>query len=67
MSFGDGNLREKVADLNRQVDKLQRENGELQRQVRELQGAYDQAAGIAADLCRAFGFKMVDASGEVVS
>ena len=29
MSFGDGNLRERVGDLNRQVDKLQRVNGEL--------------------------------------
>ena len=67
MSFGDGNLRERVADLNRQVDKLQRENAELARRADELQAAYDDVAGIAADLCRAFGFEMVDASGEVVS
>ena len=44
MSFGDGNLREKVGDLNRQVDKLQRVNGELcaeinrqERRIRELE------------------------------
>ena len=44
MSFGDGNLREKVGDLNRQVDKLQRVNGELcaeinrqERRSRELE------------------------------
>ena len=45
MSFGDGNLRERVGDLNRQVDKLQRVNGELcaeinrqERRIRELEG-----------------------------
>ena len=44
MSFGDGNLRERVGDLNRQVDKLQRVNGELcaeinrqERRIRELE------------------------------
>lgn len=44
MSFGDGNLRERVGDLNRQVDKLQRANGELcaevnrqERRIRELE------------------------------
>lgn len=44
MSFGDGNLRERVGDLNRQVDKLQRTNGELcaeinrqERRIRELE------------------------------
>ena len=33
----------------------------------ELQEAYDEVAGIAADLCRACGFSMVDAAGEVVA
>lgn len=44
MSFGDGNLRERVGDLNRQVDKLQRVNGSLcdeinrqERRIRELE------------------------------
>lgn len=55
MSFGDGNLREKVGDLNRQVDKLQRVNGELcaeinrqERRIRELEKMLRQA-GIEVD------------------
>ena len=55
MSFGDGNLRDRVGDLNRQVDKLQRVNGELcaeinrqERRIRELEEMLRQA-GIEVD------------------
>lgn len=38
----------------------------LKRENRDLQRAYDEITGIAADLCRACGFSMVDAAGEAV-
>lgn len=40
---------------------------ELEKENAELQAAYDELAEIAAQLCRACGFSMVDAAGEVVS
>ena len=39
---------------------------ELEKENAELRAAYDELTAIAAQLCRACGFQMVDASGEVV-
>ena len=60
-------------EYERIVDRLQRENmqlasdlGECMAERDELRAAYDALVAIAADLCRACGFSMVDAGGEVV-
>ena len=52
-------LQTSLAKAACKAEDMQRENGELQR-------FHDRAVGIAADLCRACGFQMVDAAGEVV-
>ena len=68
MRFGD-----KIDELQSKVDRLTRENvslahdlGECMAERDELRAAYDELTAIAAQLCRACGFSMVDASGEVV-
>lgn len=55
-----------AARLQRENMQLARDLGECMAERDELQAAYDEMAAIAADLCRACGFSMVDASGEVV-
>ena len=62
------------AEHDADARRLQRENMALARDLGEcmaerdgLQAAYDGIVAIAADMCRACGFSMVDASGEVVS
>lgn len=37
MSFGEGNLRTAVADMQREIDRLEAENAELRRRVDELE------------------------------
>ncbi|MBR2804130.1 MAG: hypothetical protein IKE20_03160 [Eggerthellaceae bacterium] len=51
-----------TAELNATAVSL----GAAMRDRDELQSAYDEMVRVAADLCRACGFSMVDASGEVV-
>ena len=55
------------------IERLQHENIELAQDLckcmaerDELQAAYDEFTRIAAELCRACGFSMIDASGEVI-
>ena len=59
---------EKRADeLEAERDRWKAECNELDVENIGLQRAYDELVRIAADLCGACGFQMVDASGEVVS
>lgn len=56
----------RIAELTEQRDAALDMYEGLLRENRALQAGYDEIVGIAADLCRACGFSMVDAGGEAV-
>ena len=64
---GARDLRAEMSNLARDLGECMAERDQLRRRCDELQAAYDEASGLAADLCRAFGFSVVDASGDAVS
>lgn len=56
----------RIAELTEQRDAALDMYEGLLRENRALQAGYDEIVGIAADLCSACGFEMVDAGGEVI-